>query len=72
MPNWLPIETAPHDGTEILLTDGYYKRTGYWAQRIEAWSIDAVAPMNMPTHWTPLPEPLNRERKRNRLIVTNG
>jgi hypothetical protein len=52
---WQPIETAPKDGTEILLTDGYYKRTGYWAKRIAAWSIDAVPPLNMPTHWLPLP-----------------
>jgi hypothetical protein len=56
-PRWLPIETAPKDGTEILLTDGHYKRTGYWARRIEAWSIDTVVSLNMPTHWMPLPEP---------------
>jgi hypothetical protein len=53
---WQPIETAPKDGTEILLTDGHYKRTGYWATRIGAWSIDAAVPLGMPTHWAPLPE----------------
>jgi hypothetical protein len=53
---WQPIETAPKDGTELLLTDGRYKRTGYWARRIEAWSVDMVPPVRMPTHWMPLPE----------------
>ena len=52
---WQPIDTAPKDGTEILLTDGSYKRTGYWARRINAWSVDAVAPINPPTHWGHLP-----------------
>lgn len=58
MGTWQPIETAPKDGTEVLLTDlRTYKRTGWWASRIEAWSIDTVArPLTMPTHWAPLPE----------------
>jgi len=54
---WYPIETAPKDGTEILLTDGHYKRTGYWARRINRWSMDAAVALNMPTHWMPLPAP---------------
>lgn len=53
--DWQPIATAPKDGTEILLTDGQYKRTGYWAKRIQIWSIDCVVPLNPPTHWLPLP-----------------
>lgn len=55
MSKWKPIATAPKDGTEILLTDGHYKRTGYWATRISAWSMDSVGGLKMPTHWAPLP-----------------
>ena len=52
---WRPISEAPKDGTEILLTDGCYKRTGYWATRIAAWSVDTVVALPMPTRWLPLP-----------------
>ncbi len=55
--NWQPIETAPKDGTEILLTDGHYKRTGWYAKRIGVWSMDAAVSLAMPTHWAPLPAP---------------
>lgn len=56
-PRWQPIETAPKDGTEILLTDGHWKRTGWWAKRIGSWSIDAAVSLTMPTLWAPLPDP---------------
>jgi hypothetical protein len=52
---WQPIASAPKDGREILLTDGTYKRTGYWARRIGVWSVDTVVSLNMPTHWMALP-----------------
>ena len=53
---WQPIETAPKDGTEVLLTDGKtYKRVGNWARRMECWSVDVLPPVKMPTHWMPLP-----------------
>lgn len=55
-PRWQPIETAPKDGTEILLSDGTYKRTGYWAKRRECWSVDTVVQLPMPTHWLALPQ----------------
>lgn len=55
MSKWQDISTAPKDGTEVLLTDGTYTRTGYWAKRINAWSIDAAVTLAMPTHWAPLP-----------------
>lgn len=54
-PTWQPIETAPKDGTEILLLCGRSKRTGYWARRIERWVIDAVVSLPKATHWMPLP-----------------
>lgn len=53
---WRPIASAPKDGTDMLLTDGQYRRVGYWAKRINAWSIDfAGGGLNMPTHWVPIP-----------------
>jgi hypothetical protein len=53
--HWQPIDTAPTDGSTILLTDGTYIRTGYWAKRIDCWSVDAVGQLPMPTMWAPTP-----------------
>ena len=57
MSEWQPIETAPKNTDTILLTDGYWIRTGYWARRRECWSVDTAVPLKPPTYWMPLPEP---------------
>jgi hypothetical protein len=60
---WQPMETAPKDGTEILLTggknSGRWVRTAWWARRTEHWCVDTVAGVNLgdPTGWSPLPSP---------------
>jgi len=54
---WQPIATAPKDGTEVLLTDGHWTRTGYWAKRIETWSVDTAVSLKPPTYWARLPAP---------------
>ena len=59
---WRPIETAPKDGTDVLLWDGEEIFVGYWSDSIwvspGAWvkeehRSDTVT--YIPTHWQPLP-----------------
>ena len=55
---WQPIETAPKDGTRILM----------WSQKHSSVSYDSWADfcrMNNPsfTHWMPLPPPPPSEAK---------
>jgi hypothetical protein len=63
---WQPIETAPRDGTEILVWNGRYQLTatwsgepsGYW-QLLEAGEFAASNRIDdEPTLWKPLgPDP---------------
>lgn len=66
MNTWEPIETAPKDGTEIILGFAHEAnigpvalprvRSGKWLQTHGEWSI-AYLRGNPPTHWMPLPKP---------------
>lgn len=59
--SWKPIETAPKDGTEILLYEPgpAYVQMGYWVR--DGWlMVDAQCggeSSATPTHWLPIPEP---------------
>ena len=70
---WQPIETAPRDGTEILMTNGVDVSSGQWFseyggtydqegapngdERDAGW-MDWIGGMQPdPTHWMPLPSP---------------
>ena len=60
---WQPIETAPKDGTWILLTEVLEGQmiTGhpfilYWDDRWGWGDIYGKRDVN-PTHWMPLPDP---------------
>lgn len=71
MSAWQTIETAPRDGTAVLVTDGQTQRVA-WTQHPEkdgnflVWCYyvtrsGASAVMNQPTHWMPLPAPPVRD-----------
>jgi hypothetical protein len=57
---WKPIETAPKDGTWVLLARGGI--TGriacLWDKDYAGWmNVRAGYEFRAPTHWMPLPEP---------------
>ena len=65
---WHPIDTAPKDKTEILVTDGMFPSIVYWSRptgkRKKTWVVNwnrdpySMAPDDpSPTHWMPLPAP---------------
>jgi len=65
--NWRPIETAPKDGTEVLVLAVY--DDGPPAYAVAAWDGEEWRDVgdigwggmhgedNQPTHWMPLPAP---------------
>lgn len=63
---WQPIETAPKDGTAILIWQPDKKKglsqddnryaIGYWRVAEGGWGNRNSAEVN-PSHWMPLPEP---------------
>lgn len=68
MAAWQTIETAPKDGTRILLYPRVNQRTGEctitvarWWQPARAgkgfWIHDGTCTLKHPTHWQPLPAP---------------
>jgi hypothetical protein len=55
--DWQPIETAPRDGTEILVWGGGHDVASVWWQDgdEDVWFNGDV--IVHPTHWMPLPKP---------------
>lgn len=66
---WQPIETAPKDGTEVLLwidDDEESPRKGHWEPRLSLnrphkWSVAYGWCEDKPTHWMPLPAPPRKD-----------
>ena len=61
---WQPIETAPKDGTEILVCgplrdgSGVYRDVTRWPNGWSGkWPVAYMHNSDEPTHWMPLPEP---------------
>jgi hypothetical protein len=58
--NWQPIETAPKDGTDILLWDGEDVISCRWLDGawVDSWGLMKYeTPSEPATHWMPWPEP---------------
>ena len=56
VPQWQPIETAPHDNKRILV---YVPRYGSMSASFDDGRFNLHACLNkqaLPTHWMPLPE----------------
>lgn len=59
--DWMPIESAPKDGTTVIygtvkwVTCGHYADEGWWEMNNS--STDAWGGVDYPTHWMPLPPP---------------
>ncbi|NDB68765.1 MAG: hypothetical protein EB015_12325 [Methylocystaceae bacterium] len=52
---WQPIETAPKDGENVIVTDGDEVNVGWWEfyNPEPEWGGYIL----FPTHWMPLPPP---------------
>lgn len=69
MSEWQPIETAPKDGSPILIWQpgGVTQYTWYtdcwicrWEDRYQCWTEaggELYSEARSPTHWMPLPDP---------------
>lgn len=54
---WKPIETAPKDGTELLLWNGAFRIIGrYYQSSTDGWWVANAIPIE-PVKWQPLPAP---------------
>jgi hypothetical protein len=62
---WQPIESAPRDGTPILLCHATSKMhagslpvlSGHWSRLSECWWSMITNDRVRPSHWMPLPDP---------------
>jgi hypothetical protein len=63
MSEWQPIETAPKDGTAVLVSEGRFCYCVEWNEEFDWWAVDdnKLGPFRLrgsaPTHWMPLPAP---------------
>jgi hypothetical protein len=64
MPDWQPIESAPRDGTRILVWGKIFPEhaVACWRPKgvlMEGWESHPYSECDIvsPTHWMPLPDP---------------
>lgn len=65
MSEWKPIETAPTDGTKVLIFWAYWSAVPFVAYfRHGQWIGDEACSdgVDDPTHWMPLPDPPSVEK----------
>lgn len=63
MSGWKAIESAPMDGTTILVFNGYRMTTAFWRRNFGYWSLEISGTNGRcddtvygVTHWMHLPE----------------
>ena len=65
MTDWQPMETAPWDGTRVLVACKHHITIGYqeggWYSR--ACGANGCMVRITPTHWQPLPSPPKGKRQ---------
>jgi hypothetical protein len=64
-PKWQPIDSAPKDGTRILIYEAEQGEPG--TVRVSCWRNDTIPAgwtggEHPPTHWLPLPPPPEEPR----------
>jgi hypothetical protein len=63
MNNWQPIETAPKDGTVVLIWSPSRGACAAW-KKGRGWHTEpGVYHVSRPTHWMPLPDPPTGEAR---------
>ena len=64
---WQPIETAPRDGSRLLLfVPPYGPSTGHFCATSQRWYCHSVLNKDADsTHWMPLPEPPMEKKDEN-------
>lgn len=55
--DWGDMDTAPHDGTDILTWDGNDHAVLFYSQHGNGWTCGNPKIKYNPTHWMPLPAP---------------
>jgi hypothetical protein len=63
---WQPIETAPKDGSRVVIFRANWRETvsvGHWSVTAKEWYVvNGGYPWHAPTHWAPIPPlPANAE-----------
>lgn len=58
---WQPIETAPRDGTLVLVYREGIIDMAVWSDHFACWITCASNQGEKRTHWMPLPEPPEEE-----------
>ena len=59
---WLPIASAPLDGSEVLFVAHGEVYQGRWDKREKMWRSARGLLFGIATHWRPLPAPPGGER----------
>lgn len=73
MDTWRNIDTAPKDGTSILVGCGPYIAVAFWDEEGAYWALDdghdyrpaLRRELAQPTHWMPTPMPPGGVRMRH-------